>query len=451
MTFLSNAFYFIVTLGILVTIHEYGHFWVARKLGVKVLTFSIGFGRPLWQKKGKDGVNYVIAAIPLGGFVKMLDEREKEVPQEELPYAFNRKPVWSRIAIVLAGPVANFILAIFLYWWMFAMGISGSSTQVGKVAEDSIAGQAGIKSGDLITQVDGQPVFLMQDVMEAVVARLGEKSNMVLTVRADGKHSERQVEVPLKKWQVDIEKPDLLGSLGLNHISRDKVIAQVSVISPGGAAEQAGIKKGDIIKRFNQVDVDNWFHLIQLIHPMAKQPAELVIERNGELINKSVVIGSREYEGNVVGSIGITVVWPDLSPYVATRKAGIFESIELAFEKTGKMIALSANLFGKLLTGDISPKSLSGPISIAEGAGGSARVGLVYFISFVAMISVNLGFINLLPVPLLDGGHLLFYTIEAIKGKPLSERIQELGMQIGMMMVFALMAIAVFNDLSRLM
>ena len=330
------------------------------------------------------------------------------------------------------------------------MGITGYSTQAGNIAENSIAGKAGMRSYELITQVDGEPVYLMQDVMEAVVARLGEKTEMILTVKEQDKTFERQVRLSLKNWEVDVEKPDLLGSLGIHHISRDLVVAKISAITAGGPAERAGIEKNDIIKRFNDVSVDNWFHLVELIHPMAGQSVDLVIERNGELINKSVVIGSREHEGNVVGSVGITVVWPDLSSYASTRQAGVVESIELAFDKTGKMIALSANLFGKLLTGDISPKSLSGPISIAEGAGGSARGGLVYFISFVAMISVNLGFINLLPIPLLDGGHLLFYTIEAIKGKPLSERVQELGLQIGMMMVFALMAIAIFNDLSRL-
>lgn len=448
MTFLSNAFYFVIALGILVTIHEFGHFWVARKLGVKVLTFSVGFGRPIWQRKGNDGVNYVIAAIPLGGYVKMLDEREGEVSEAEKQYAFNRKSVWARVAIVLAGPLANFILAIVFYWMMFVMGIQGYSTQVGVIGPDTIAGQAGLSYGDTITKVDGEAVFSLQDVVKAVARRLGENSQLELEVVTAENQVPRKLKLQLANWQVDDDRPQILESLGIRHKIQDaKIPAKVAGVAPNGPAAAAGIQSGDIIKAYENQPVNSWQELVEKIGPDIGKKVTLLIERKGELSEISVVIGSHKRDGKLVGLLG---VGPDSSEFFVSRQGGLVESFGLAVAETGKMIQLSVRLFKKLLTGDISPKSLSGPISIAEGAGGSARGGLVYFLSFVAMISVNLGFINLLPIPLLDGGHLLFYSIEAIKGKPLSEKVQEIGTQIGMLMVFALMAIAIFNDLSRL-
>lgn len=447
MTFLSNAFYFVVALGILVTIHEFGHFWVARKLGVKVLTFSVGFGRPIWQRKGKDGVNYVIAAIPLGGYVKMLDEREGNVSEEEQQYAFNRKSVWARMAIVLAGPVANFILAILFYWMMFLMGIDGYSTQVGKINPDTIAGQAGLSQGDTITEVDGEKVFSLQDVVKAIARRLGEDTELELQVTTAENQISRTLTLQLDGWEVDADRPQILDSLGIRHRSLDAdILPKVAGVQPDGPAAKGGIKVGDLIKSYENQTVMTWNELVALVEKDIGKKAVLLIERDGELSEISVVIGSHKRDGKLVGFLGIG---SDRSEYFVSRQGGVVESFTLAVAETGKMISLSVRLFKKLLTGDISPKSLSGPISIAEGAGGSARGGLVYFLSFVAMISVNLGFINLLPIPLLDGGHLLFYSIEAIKGKPLSERVQEIGMQVGMLMVFALMGIAIFNDLSR--
>ena len=451
MTIVSNIFFFIIALGILVTIHEYGHFWVARKLGVKVLTFSVGFGKAIWQRKGKDGVNYVIAAIPLGGYVKMLDEREGEVAAEDVEFAFNRKNVWKRMAIVLAGPVANFILAIALYWMMFGMGITGLTTEMGNIEKETIAGKAGLSAGDVIKKVDGQEVILLKDALLAFARRLGEKSEIELLVKSSETKRERKIVLSLAQWDVDTEKPDILRSLGIRHKSEDiKVLPEIALVSDDSAADKAGIQVGDLVKSYNDQPIDHWNTLVAYVKPDAGKQADLLIERNGELRELSVVIGSQQQDGKTVGLLGVSPVRPDYSGLVTTREGGFFESLEMALLETGRMISLTVQLFKKLLTGDISPKSLSGPISIAEGAGGSARGGLVHFLSFVAMISVNLGFINLLPIPLLDGGHLLFFSIEAIKGKPLSEKVQEIGMQIGMLMVFALMAIAIFNDLSRL-
>jgi len=447
---LWNLFYFIVALGILVTIHEYGHFWVARKLGVKVLTFSIGFGSPLWQRKGKDGVNYIIAAIPLGGYVKMLDEREQKVDEAERASAFNQKSVWARMAIVLAGPLANFVLAIALYWLMFVLGISGLSTQMGQIEPTSIAGKAGLVADDVIMAVDNEPVFLLQDVLQTVAKRLGEKDELQLSVKRAGAEREVNLALSLQQWQVDSAEPKILESLGIRHKIDDLVVsARIDTVEKGSPADIGGIKTGDLITKYAGVVIDDWRQLVKLIALDAGKQIEIIVERDEELMTLNVVIGSRERKGETQGFIGVSRAALDRSPYIVSRQGQFWEAGSLAVSETGKMISLTTQLFKKLLIGDISPKSLSGPISIAKGAGGSASAGLVYFISFVAMISVNLGFINLLPIPLLDGGHLLYFSVEAIRGRPLSEKIQELGMQIGMIMVFALMAIAIFNDLTR--
>ncbi|MGX5173398.1 RIP metalloprotease RseP [Aliikangiella sp. IMCC44653] len=448
--FISNLIYFIIALGVLVTIHEYGHFWVARKLGVKVLTFSVGFGTPIWQRTAKDGVRYVIAAIPLGGYVKMLDEREADVAPEDLAYAFNRKSVWKRMAIVLAGPIANFILAIFLYWWMFVLGITGLTTQVGKIDGNSIVGKAGLVEGDRITAIDGNPVTLWNDLLTSLVAKIGDTDAITLTVESTNSR-QKEIIVPLKNWQVDTEKPKIFESLGLRNkyqdLDRPAVLANISKDSP---AFNAGLNVGDKIVQYNDEPVSGWKSLVSKIEIAQDQRVKLLIERDGELQPIFVVIGSHNKDGKTVGFLGVTPQGIKVDEYLDKRQGGIVESLGLAFQETGKMISLTVSLFKKLLIGDISPKSLSGPLSIAEGAGTSARSGLVYFISFIAMISVNLGFINLLPIPMLDGGHFMYYAIEAIKGKPLSEKVQEVGMQIGMLMVFCLMAFAIFNDFSRL-
>ena len=445
MTVLWDAFYFIVALGILVTFHEFGHFWVARKLGVKVLKFSVGFGKPIWQRTAKDGVNYIIASIPLGGYVKMLDEREGEVPPEESAYAFNNKSVWARMAIVLAGPVANFILAVFFYWMIFIMGIGGFSTEMGEIAPDSIAGRAGLTIGDKITKVDGEPVLLEQDMVTALARRIGDKTEIQLEVEKVGNHQLKTLKLDISGWELDTDRPDILGSLGIRHKTDDPEFSVgIATVAKGSSADKGGIKPADLIKGYDGETIKSWSDLVSRIRSQPGEQVNILIERDGELREISVVIGSQQQDGQEIGLLGV------LPDHFKTRKGGVGESFNLAIHETGKMISLTMQLFKKLLVGDISPKSLSGPLSIAEGAGGSARGGLVYFLSFVAMISVNLGFINLLPIPLLDGGHLLFFSIEAIKGKPLSEKVQEIGMQIGMLMVFALMAIAIFNDLSRL-
>ncbi len=457
MTFIENIFYFIIALGILVTIHEYGHFWVARKLGVKVLTFSIGFGKPIWQRLAKDGVNYQVAMIPLGGYVKMLDEREGDVSQQDLPYAFNRQSVWKRIAIVLAGPVANFILAIVLYWGIFIAGITQLGTQMGEIDKSTIAGKSGLQAGDTITHVDGYPVNFLNDIVLSSAIRIGEKSTMALTVISRN-GSDKVLTLDLSQWDLENSERYILDSLGIRSIIADQNIEPIlSMIKENTAASQAGLLVGDKIVAFNQRPVKSWRILTkEMIQPSPNQPVTFTVEREGELKDIPVVIGSREVSGKQFGFLGAGVTpskkeAAQTASYYKTAKGDdILNALVLAFNKTKRFIVVTARLFGKLVTGQLSLKNISGPLSIAEGAGGTARAGLVPFVLFIAMISINLGFINLLPIPMLDGGHLLYFLIELVKGKPLSEKTQAFGMQIGMLMVFALMAIAIFNDIARL-
>ena len=457
MAFIENLFYFIIALGILVTIHEYGHFWVARKLGVKVLIFSVGFGKSIWHRISKDGVKYQVAMIPLGGYVKMLDEREGGVKTEDLPYAFNRQPVWKRIAIILAGPLANFILAIVLYWGIFLSGITQLGTEMGHIEQSSIAGKAGLKAGDVITHVDGYPVAFMNDVVMSSAIRIGEKTALELTVRTPSGLNET-LKLDLSEWDITNSERYILDSLGLRSALKDQIIEPIIArVQPNTAASKAGLLSGDKVVSFNQQPVKSWAVLSeQMIAPNPDKPVNLMVERDGELKAISVVLGSREISGKKYGFLGAGINPSDkerakaASYYKTLKGDGVFDALSLAVIKTKRFVNVTARLFGKLVTGQLSLKNISGPISIAEGAGGTARAGLIPFLLFIAMISINLGFINLLPIPMLDGGHLLYFCIELVRGKPLSERTQELGMQVGMLMVFSLMAIAIFNDIARL-
>ncbi|PHS15886.1 MAG: RIP metalloprotease RseP [Kangiella sp.] len=454
MEFLWNLVAFVIALGVLVSFHEYGHFWVARKLGVKVLTFSVGFGKPLFEKTGKDGVRYVLAAIPLGGYVKMLDEREAPVKPEEVSMAFNRQSVWTRIAIVLAGPVANFLLAIALYWIVFISGQNVIIPVVGEIDETSIAGKAGLSYRDQIVAVDGEPVTTLQDMTLKLVARIGEQGHIKFKVRRFDVRQvgqspsisgvEKELRLNIDQWQVDSARPEVMHSLGIYHFLE---FSEIGVISLGDAADKAGIRIGDQLISIDGEKANLWQDMAKILAMSAGKEVKIEIRRNGELILIPVVIGSQVIEGKNLGKLGVS---RDFEPFFIKQKYGVIDSFSKAVDKTYSMIELTTRVFGKLFSGEISVKSLSGPVSIAKGAGQSANIGLISFLLFVAGISVNLGFINLLPVPMLDGGHLLYFVIELVKGKPLAERTQEFGLQVGMMMVFALMAFAIFNDFSRI-
>ena len=446
MEFLWNLASFIIALGVLVTIHEYGHFFVARKLGVKVLVFSVGFGKPILQKIGKDGVRYIISAIPLGGYVKMLGEQQddgEELSEEDKKVAFNRQSVWTRMAIVLAGPVANFLLAIFLYWIIFLNGVTGLLPVLAEPEKDSIAAVAGIKQGDQIISVDGIETGYFQDVSLGLAKRIGESTSIEFGIKPKDSSHIKSIKLDISQWQVDEKKPDVLKSLGIQHILDISLIASVTKDS---AADKAGVFAGDRVISIDGNNAKTWSEMSSLLAKSPEQQVILEVLRNDELISIPVVLGSREDNGKLVGVLGVSA---EASKYLVAREAGLVEALKMAFSETVRMIELTVRLFKKFLFGDISHKSLSGPLSIAEGAGNSASVGIITFLGFLAVISVNLGFINLLPIPMLDGGHFLYFVIEAIRGKPLSEEIQSIGLQMGMLLVFALMAVAIFNDISR--
>ncbi len=454
-SFLWNAASFVVALGVLVTIHEFGHFWVARKLGVKVLRFSVGFGKALWSRTAKDGTEYIIAAIPLGGYVKMLDEREGEVAEHEKHLAFNRQKVMSRIAIVLAGPAANFLLAIFVYWWMYVIGVPALKPYLGEIPVSSIAAEAGIESGDLIIAIDNREVGNFREVSLAVARRMGEKSTLSMKVRHSSETIVREFKLDLTDWQLDSKQPDVLGSLGLVRW-QPNFPPILGEILPNEAASRSGLQTGDVINSIDGQVTSSWIDVVQLISKSPDSELTFNINRNEQINNIKVRVSSREVDGKKLGFLGVSR--PELSEehrkmiesMAYRQQFSFFSAIGQGIDKTWEITLLTFRFIGKIFTGEVSPKNLGGPITIAQGAGAYASYGFVFFLNFLGMISVNLGIINLLPIPVLDGGHLFYYLVELVRGKPLSESFQEVGYRVGMVLVLSLMVFTIFNDISRL-
>ncbi len=430
----------LVTLGVLVTFHEWGHYYAARKLGVKVLRFSVGFGKPLYKRVAKNGVEFVVAGIPLGGYVKMLDERDSDVAEEDKPFAFNRQPIWKRNIIVAAGPVANFLLALIVFWFMFMLGVVEPKPILGSPVEGSIAEKAGLKANHEIVAIDDEPVSGWKSVSWALVERMGEQGTIELVTQDPITGSQQTHRMNIDQWQVNDRRPDIFKSLGI--VPKRELDSLIGGMSDDGAAKAAGMRVGDRIVEMNDIPIKSFNDVAKFMQSVKSTEAiHVTVERNG--VNQQLNIRPQQENGRFL--IGVM-------PYQAVKihEAGVYEGFVLAVDETWRVISLTVTMLKKLILGEVSTKSLGGPISIAEGAGSSVRGGLVYFLSFLGMISVNLGLINLLPVPVLDGGHLLFNTLEWIKGKPLSEKAQEFGMKVGILMVLGLMTIAIFNDIARL-
>ena len=435
---------FFLAIGLVVTFHEFGHFWVARRCGVQVLTFSIGFGKPLWSRVAKDGTRYQVAMVPLGGYVRMLDGRVDDVPEEHLDKSFSHKPVRQRIAIVLAGPVFNFIFAIVALWLMLMIGVASLRPVVGDVTENSIAAQAGLQSGDEIYRVDGRRTAEWQAVNLALVDRLGARQSTWVVRDQDGET--RSVELDLTQWQFDPDRESTIASLGMS-LMVEEVSTRIGDVVDNSPAARAGIEQEDKILGINGTMPMDWEQIRSFIAAHPGETHVFVIQRDATQLEVEVTIG----EQNGVGFLGVT---PYLEPlpadYRFTMQYGPLEAIPQSIERTWQLMTLSVNMIRKLITGDVSVKNLSGPIGIAVGAGDHASYGLVYFLSFLALISVSLGIFNLLPIPVLDGGHLVYYIIEWVRGKPVPEHVQEMGFRVGMILLFALMAMVVFNDIARL-
>ena len=452
-SFLLSLVAFIIAIGVLVTIHEFGHYWVAKKMGVKVLRFSVGFGKPLWQKvAGPDKTEYVLAAIPLGGYVKMLDEREGDVDESELDRAFNRKSVWARIAIVIAGPLANLILAVLVYWLVFIVGITGIAPIVGDPLKDSPAAMAGFQSEDRIVEVNGKATPTWNTVyvglLDGIVSGGGEIDITVDTT--SGAQATRKLVLAKELLNQD---GDVVGSIGLNRWWPD-VDPVIGGLVAGGAAEGAGLQVGDKILSSDGATVDTWRQLVEIIRASADKSLNLVVLRGNSEIDLQLTPARRESPGGDIGFIGARETQ---SQAVIDEKLRTVErytpltALSMGFSRTMEMISVSVKMIGKLLTGQASLKNtVSGPISIAQFAGQSVSVGIDHYLSFIALVSISLGIFNLFPVPMLDGGHLLYYAIEVVTGKPVSDRIQIFGQQIGIALLGTLMIFVFYQDILRL-
>jgi regulator of sigma E protease len=446
----SSLIAFIVALGVLVTVHEFGHFWVARRLGVKVLRFSVGFGKPLLSWRGKDGVTeYVIAAIPLGGYVKMLDEREGEVKPEERHLAFNNQNVWSRIAIVCAGPLANVIMAILVYALVYSLGITGIKPVVGDIESDSIADIAGFKTKDLITEVVDEPVSTWQQVRIEMLDALMSHDDFAVKVKtAEGADEIRYLQIR------DIEllklEGDIIKNLGLSPWWPviEPVIGEVEA---GAAAERAGLQVGDRLLEANGELIESWYDWVEVIQASPEQPIKLLVKRQDTELEITVIPDKVDIEGRTIGRVGAAALPTNASDMRVLVRYGVPMSVIKAFGKTYNMATLTFRMIGELVTGRASAKNISGPIAIAEYAGRSASISIRYYLDFIAFISISLAVLNILPIPLLDGGHLLYYIVELVKGSPVSETVEAIGQRIGIALLACLITLALFNDLTRLL
>lgn len=447
---LRNLASFAVAIGVLVAFHEFGHFWVARRLGIKVLKFSIGFGKPLWKRTAADGVEYILAAIPLGGYVKMLDEREGPVAAADRGKAFNVQPVWKRIAVLAAGPVFNFLLAIALYWGLYISGVPGMKPMIAEPAAGSVGALAGLHEGDQITRLGGVATTTWTVLRSELLDRaLGGGSASATVLARDG--STREATLDLSKVRVDPEA--LFNDLGLQPYE-PPLSPVVGALAPGEAGEQAGFKPGDRILSLDGEAIASFQDLRRHVSAKPGQILKAQVQRGEQRLELTAIVGSQTVDGKVIGRLGVSpqrvaadeVLWQDLR---AELRLSPWAAVPAALNQTMQVSRLSLQLLYRMLLGEVSVKNVSGPIQIAQAAGYSASAGVTAFVGFVALISVSIGIFNLLPIPVLDGGQILFGLIEAVKGSPLSERLQIAGQQVGLMLLALLMGLAFFNDIMR--
>ena len=441
----------LATLAVLVAVHEFGHFWVARRCGVKVLRFSIGFGKPLLRWRDSLDTEYVVAAIPLGGYVKMLDEREGNVDPDQLHLAFNRKPVLSRIAVVVAGPLANFVLAVVAYWALFMAGETGYAPVIGAVEAGSVAEVAGLEPGQEIVAIDGRDTPTWQSVSFRLLERIGDSGPIRFSVRDPQSDVVYESQGELHRWLAGEEEPNLFSGLGLT-LYMPPVVPLLDEVVPGSPAAKAGLQSGDRILSTDGVAMDLWEDWVDYVRARPGQSMSVLLERDGQTLEFMLTPEqSTSAEGEAIGRVGVGVALPEM-PQSQLREfhRGPVEALFAGVQRTGDMVGFTVSSMVKMVQGLISPKNLSGPITIAKVATTSAKSGLESYIGFLALLSVSLGVLNLLPIPVLDGGHLLYYSIELVVGKPVPERVQMVGYQVGLLLVVSLMAFALYNDFSRL-
>lgn len=452
MSLIFTLLSFIVAISILVAIHEYGHYIVAKKLGVKILRFSIGFGKPLWKKRfGKDQTEFVIASLPFGGYVKMLDKRETDVAANEEYREFTQQSVWTRIAIVAAGPMFNFIFALVAYWLMFVVGVSGIKPVIGEMDADGLAKQAGLISDYEIVAINNNKTPIWDVAIKSIVPAIVDRSQAVIELRSkEGNTITRTLDFSKTTGEIKVEK--LFQQLGFKPW-RPVIKPIVGVVLDDSPAKNAGFKIDDEIVSVNKTETPDWLDVVEIVSSKPAEILQVVVVRNGVEQTLQVIPEKIVRNGKTVGRLGLGhkagAAYP--KDMRVTHGYNIFESIPRAFSRTWDFSVLTLKMMGKIFTGEISIKNLSGPVSIAQYAGYSASAGLARFLDFLAIVSISLGILNLLPIPILDGGHLTYYIIEVVRKKPVSEETQEFASRIGIVLLFSLMAVALYNDILRVM
>lgn len=452
MSIIVSILLFLVSISILVAVHEWGHFIVARCCGVKTVRFSIGFGRVIWRKTTRKGLEIAVSAIPLGGYVKFLDENEAKVPLAERPFAFNRQSVFKRIAIVLAGPLFNFLFAIVAFWLMFVVGIHQMKPIIGEVVPHSLAAKAGFLPMQRIVAINDESVSSWQDIRLTLYGKLAEDKPLLVSVRGPNDTAAHSIMVNISGIRLDESNMDILEDFGVFPFTL-KIPAIVDQVEPKSPAAALGLRHGDKIIRINGEPINDWQQLLEHITNLGGQTVNLVILRNDTEEMLSVTLGKRiDHQGENRGYLGVRAKpMPIPKELLVIKHYGPVTAIPMAVHETWRMTSLSFNLMYKMITGKIGLSGIAGPIGIAEGAGIVAYSGFAAYLGFLGLISIGLGMVNILPIPLLDGGYLFYFLLEIVRGKPLSDRVQLIGIKIGFSILLALLLFASYNDIMRLL
>lgn len=442
---------FLVAISILIAVHEFGHFWIAKKLGVKVLRYSIGFGRPIWRiVRGEDRTEYVISALPLGGYVQMLDEKDGEVDEQEKHRAFNRQPIWKRFAIILAGPGFNFLFAVMAFWLMFVIGVDAFKPVIGEVTENTPAAHAGLKPDQEIISINGEATPVWEVAMNRLLPALVDRESLQITTRnPDGSVSQHQ----LNMGQITRElEPDNLFELIGFEPWRPPIEPVAGEVKEGTPAAQAGVQKGDRILQIDDLKIHSFEQMADYVSARPDVPLRVQIQRGDKILEMMITPQRIEHDGIIIGQMGIPPLRAGKIPedMIVYYDYPVVAAVGKSLEQTWDMTVLTLKMLGKLFTGEVSIKNLSSPINIARHAGISASAGISRFLNFLAIVSISLGILNLLPIPILDGGHLMFYIVEMIKGSPVSEEVEMTGRMIGIILLIMLMGLALYNDIVRM-